>query len=77
VTKRHLMLVASRNLSTIMRMLCGIGSPRALQGLRGLLQTAWIHNQVRVLALKTDMSQLVIHIRVAVASLRLTWSTNR
>ena len=43
VTKRHLMVVAARNLSTIMRMLCGIGGPRSLQGLRALLQTAWNH----------------------------------
>ena len=43
VTKRHLMAVAARNLSTIMRMLCGIGGPRSLQGLRALLQTAWNH----------------------------------
>jgi hypothetical protein len=32
------MVAAARNLSTIMRMICGIGSPRALQGLRALLQ---------------------------------------
>jgi len=32
-----------RNLSTIMRMICGIGSPSALQGLRALLQLAWTH----------------------------------
>jgi len=40
MTKRHLMMVAARNLSTIMRMIIGIGSPRSLQGLRELLQTA-------------------------------------
>ena len=43
VTKRHLMVAAARNLSTIMRVICGIGSPRTLQGLRALLQLAWIH----------------------------------
>jgi len=43
VTKRHLMVAAARNLSTIMRVICGIGSPRALQGLRALLQLAWTH----------------------------------
>jgi IS5 family transposase len=43
VTKRHLMKAAARNLSTIMRVICGIGSPRALQGLRALLQLAWTH----------------------------------
>ena len=37
------MAVAARNLSTIMRMLCGIGSPWSLQGLRALLQTAGNH----------------------------------
>jgi transposase len=42
VTKRHLMVAAARNLSTIMRVICGIGSPRTLQGLRALLQLAWI-----------------------------------
>ena len=41
MTKRHLMKAAARNLSTIMRVICGIGSPRALQGLRALLQLAW------------------------------------
>jgi hypothetical protein len=35
------MVAAARNLSTIMRVICGIGSPRALQGLRALLQLAW------------------------------------
>jgi len=43
VTKRHLMVAAARNLSTIMRLICGIGSPRTLQGLRALLQLAWTH----------------------------------
>ena len=41
VTKRHLMLVATRNLSTFMRAIIGIGGPRSLQGLLALLQTAW------------------------------------
>lgn len=43
VTKRHLMVVAARNLSTIMRVLFGIGCPKALQGIRALLQLAWTH----------------------------------
>ncbi len=43
VNKRHLMMVAARNLSKIMRMIIGIGGPRSLRGLRVLLQTAWIH----------------------------------
>ena len=43
VTKRHLMVAAARNLSTIMRVLFGIGCPKALQGLRALLQLAWTH----------------------------------
>ena len=42
VTKRHLMKAAARNLSTIMRAICGIGLPRALQG-SALLQLAWTH----------------------------------
>jgi hypothetical protein len=37
------MVAAARNLSTIMRVLFGIGCPKALQGLRALLQPAWIH----------------------------------
>jgi hypothetical protein len=43
VAKRHLMMVAARNLSTIMRAIIGIGGPRSLQGLRALLQTARTH----------------------------------
>ena len=42
-TKRHLMVATARNLSTIMRLICGIGSSRTLQGLRALLQFAWTH----------------------------------
>jgi hypothetical protein len=45
VTKRHLAIVAARNLSTIMRVLCGISSPRRLQGLRSLRQAALMHLQ--------------------------------
>jgi hypothetical protein len=37
------MVAAARNLSTIMRVLFGIGCPKALQGLRALLQLAWTH----------------------------------
>lgn len=43
MAERHLMMVAARNLSTIMRALIGIGGPRSLQRLRALLQTAWIY----------------------------------
>ena len=43
MAKRHLIMVAARNLSTIMRAIIRIGGPRSLQGLRALLQTAWIH----------------------------------
>ena len=43
MTKRHLMVAAARNLSTIMRLISGIGSSRTLQGLRALLQFAWTH----------------------------------
>ena len=43
VTKRHLMIVAARNLSVIMRAIIGIGGTRSLQGLRKLLQTASTH----------------------------------
>jgi transposase len=43
VTKRHLMMVAARNLSTIMRVIVGFGGPRGLQGPCALLQLAWTH----------------------------------
>ncbi len=43
VTKRRLMMVAARSLSTIMRAIIGIGGPRSLQGLRAMLRAAWIH----------------------------------
>ena len=59
VTKRHLMMVAARNLSTIMRMIFGIGSPRSLQGLRALLQTAWIHFERLLSALDRLVATLV------------------
>jgi len=53
VTKRHLMAVAARNLSVIMRALCGIGSPKALQGLRALVQLAWSHFEQLISALES------------------------
>lgn len=59
VTKRHLAIVAARNLSTIMRVLCGIGSPRSLQGLRALLQTAWMHLERLMSALNGMVTALV------------------
>ena len=59
VTKRHLMAVAARNLSTIMRALCGIGSPKALQGLRALVQLAWTHFARLMSALEALLAALV------------------
>jgi hypothetical protein len=46
------MIVAARNLSTIMWALVGIGGPRSLQGLRALLQLAWTHFDRLVSALE-------------------------
>jgi len=48
-----LMAVAARNLSVIMRALCGIGSPKALQGLRALVQLAWSHFERLLSALES------------------------
>ena len=59
MTKRHLAIVAARNLSTIMRVLCRIGSPRSLQGLRSLLQTAWMHLERLMSALNGMVTALV------------------
>jgi hypothetical protein len=59
VAKRHLMMVAARNLSTIMRMIFGIGGPRSLQGLRALLQTAWTHFERLLSALDRLVASLV------------------
>jgi transposase len=59
VTKRHLMMVAARNLSTIMRMIFGIGGPRTLQGLRALLQTASTHFDGLISALERLVAALV------------------
>jgi transposase len=58
VAKRHLMMVAARNLSTIMRAIIGIGGPRSLRGLRALLQTAWTHFDRLVSALEHLMAAL-------------------
>ena len=55
VAKRHLMMVAARNLSTIMRAIIGIGGPRSLQGHRAMLQTAWTHFD----RLLSDLDRLV------------------
>lgn len=38
VTKRYLIAAAAHNLARVLRMLCGIGKPKALQGLCALLQ---------------------------------------
>jgi hypothetical protein len=59
VTKRQLIMVAARNLSTIMRAIIGIGGPRRLQGLRTLPQTAWIHVKLRMSALDRLVTPLV------------------
>jgi hypothetical protein len=58
VAKRHLMMVAARNLSTIMRAIIGIGGPRSLQGLRALLQTTWTHFDRLISALEQLMVAL-------------------
>jgi hypothetical protein len=59
VAKRHLMMVAARNLSTIMRAIIGIGSPRSLQGLRAMLQTAWTYFDRLLSALDRLVAALV------------------
>ncbi len=43
MAKQHLMMVAARNLSTIMRAIIGVGGPKSLQGLLALLKTALIN----------------------------------
>jgi hypothetical protein len=52
------MMVAARNLSTIMRAIIGIGGPRSLQGLRTLLQTTWTHFDRLISALERLMTTL-------------------
>jgi hypothetical protein len=59
VAKRHLMMVAARNLSTIMRAIIGIGGPRSLQGLRALLKAAWTHFEWLLSALDRLAAALV------------------
>jgi len=54
------MMVAARNLSTIMRMIIGLGGPRSLPGLRALLQTAWIHYKRLLSALDRLVATLVV-----------------
>ncbi len=53
------MMVAARNLSTIMRMIFGIGAPRSVQQLHSLLQTAWIHFERLLSALDRLVAALV------------------
>jgi len=53
------MMVAARNLSTIMRALIGIGGPRSLQGLRAPLQLAWTHFDRLISALEQLVMALV------------------
>lgn len=52
VTKRHLMVAAARNISTVMRMLFGIGAPRAFQGQCEIVLLARIHTKRLALALE-------------------------
>ena len=59
VTKRHLVMVATRNFSTIMRMIFEIGDPRSMQELRAPLQTAWIHFERLLSALDHLVAALV------------------
>jgi hypothetical protein len=61
VAKRHLMMVAARNLSTIMRAIIGIGGPRSLQGLCALPQTAWTNFEWLLSALDRLVAALVGH----------------
>jgi hypothetical protein len=71
VAKRHLMMVAARNLSTIMRAIIGIGGPRSLQGLRALLQTAWTHFDRLISALDRLVTALAgygVHRSTAIGS---------
>jgi len=58
VAKRQLMMVAARNLSTIMRAIIGIAGPRSLQGLRALRQTAWTHFDRLISALELLVTAL-------------------
>ena len=60
------MMVAARNLSMIMRIIIGIGGLRSLQGLRALLQTAWIHFERILSALDRVVAALI--------SLMMPWS---
>ena len=53
------MMVAARNLSTIMRAIIGIGGPRSLQGLRALLQLARTHFDRLISALERLVMALV------------------
>lgn len=57
-TKRHLMVVAARNLSTFMRMLFGIDTPRAFQGLCVLVNLAQLHTKRLLLALAAFAASL-------------------
>jgi transposase len=54
VTKRYLIQVAARNLGLILRKLFGIGTPRSLQGLCGLLCAAY-------LTIKTYWNRRCVH----------------
>ncbi len=59
VTKRHLMMVVSRSLSTIMRAFIRIVDPRSLQELRALLQTAWVHFEHLLSAIDRMVAALI------------------
>jgi hypothetical protein len=59
VTKRHLMVVAARNLSVIMRSLFGIGTPRGLQGLCALARLAWTYMKRLMIGMEAIVGQLM------------------
>lgn len=62
VTKRHLMVVAARNLSVVMRMLFGIGTPKAFQGFCALARLAWTRTERLVVFLEATTAGLKNHI---------------
>jgi hypothetical protein len=59
VNKQHPMAAAVGNLSTIMRVIWGIGSPGALEGLRALLQPDWNHFRRLVSVLENLLGRAV------------------
>jgi len=65
------MMVATRNLSTIMQMTIGIGGSICPQRFRGLLQTAWIHFERLLSALDRLVAALVAHLAEVASHRRL------